>query len=116
MIFLIVLLLLMSALLILAWSLMLTSLLLMLTRCLIQCFIHFVGSLVYMPVTPPEEETDCSAPVRVHLFPQHRRSTFVLYPLLYAMRHCRRGQDGGKITSADASRMMFLEPSSSQVA
>ena len=70
MIFLLVLLLLMSALLILAWSLMLTSLLLMLTRCLIQCFIHFVGSLVYMPVTRP---------VRVHLLPRRRRSTFLLY-------------------------------------
>ena len=55
-------------------------------------------------------------PVRVHLFLRRRRSTFLLYPLLYALRHYRRGQDGGKITSVDASRMMFLEPLSSQVA
>ena len=54
---------------------------------------HFVASLVYLPGTCPKEETDCSAmpPVRVHLFPQHRRSTFLLYPPLYVLLmliHC----------------------------
>ena len=91
--------------------------LLMLTYRLIWRFIDILlGDLSICLTLAQKKKQNAVPPVRVHLFPRRRRSTFLLYLPLYALRHCRRGQDGGKITSADASRMMLLEPSSSQVA